>query len=115
MRANLGRKAPRLSPGVMLTRCQPLQAPPRVLSWGVVLSLIASAGFFWIWYERYARVPFNELGRYYDAQTQTVYTDSGFVWCLPAGAFLLLALVQLVFRLRRRRAVIAARRITSRL
>ena len=55
-----------------------------------------SALFFWLFYERYLRLDFNELGRYYDAEAQTVYTDSGFVWSLPAAAFLLLGATALV-------------------
>ena len=30
----------------------------------------------------------NELGRYYDPVDQVVYTDAGFVWIVPALAFL---------------------------
>lgn len=80
----------------------------RVLSLGVVLSLAASAMFFWIWYERYLAIDFNELGRYYDAEAQIVYTDAAFVWCLPAFGFLLLATVKIAYRLWRRRGVNSA-------
>lgn len=79
------------------------QTPPRVLSAGVVLALALSALFFWIWYERYLSIDFNELGRHYDAETQTVYTDSAIVWCLPAFGLLSFAIVKIVYRLWRRR------------
>jgi hypothetical protein len=68
------------------------------------LFLAASAFFFWVWYERYLRRDFNELGRHYDADNQIVYTDAGFVWVLPACVFLLLALVTGTRGLRRWRA-----------
>lgn len=51
---------------------------------GAGVSLALSAFFFWLWYEQYLRWDFNELGRYYDAVDGVVYTDSGFVWVLPA-------------------------------
>jgi hypothetical protein len=70
----------------------------------LILSLCASAFCFWAWYERYLRWDFNDLGRYYDDVTQTVYTDAGFVWVLPACGFLLVALVLAVRVIRRRRA-----------
>ncbi|WP_295637659.1 hypothetical protein [uncultured Methylibium sp.] len=78
--------------------------PTRVFSTGVVLSLAASAFFFWLWVDLYLRVDFNELGRHYDAEAQVVVTDSAFVWGLPAIGFLLLAAAQIAVRLRRRRA-----------
>ena len=53
--------------------------PQRIITIGFVLSLAASAFFFWVWYERYLRWDFNELGRYYDDENQIVYTDAGFV------------------------------------
>ncbi|MDM0008231.1 hypothetical protein QTI51_25895 [Variovorax sp. J22G73] len=68
-----------------------------------IASLAASAFFFWAWYERYLRWDFNELGRYYDADTQTVYTTSGFAWALPAFGCLLLAVALLARAWRRRR------------
>ena len=69
--------------------------PVRIVTIGFVLSLAASAFFFWVWYERYLRLDFNELGRYYDVEAQIVYTDAGFVWALPAFGFLFLALLRL--------------------
>lgn len=69
--------------------------PVRIVTIGFVLSLAASAFFFWVWYERYLSLDFNELGRYYDAEAQIVYTDAGFVWALPAFGFLFLALLRL--------------------
>jgi hypothetical protein len=75
-----------------------------VVSAGVIVLLALSAFFFWLWYERYLRLEFNELGRYYDATNQIVYTDAGFVWCLPAFGFLLWALATVAARLWRRRA-----------
>ena len=68
-----------------------------LLPWGSALF------FFWVFYERYARFEFNELGRHYDPQTQTVYTDAGFVWIIPALFFLLLAVCGLRRRLKSRR------------
>lgn len=70
----------------------------------LALCLAASAFFFWVWYERYLRWDFNELGRHYDEQNQVVYTDAGFVWVLPACGFLLVALVIAVRSFMRRRA-----------
>ncbi len=58
----------------------------------VVVCLAFSGFFFWTFYERYLKWDFNEQGRYYDAQTQVVYTSSGFVWILPAVAWLIAAL-----------------------
>lgn len=55
-----------------------------------------AALLFWLWHERYVAIDFNELGRHYDAATQTVHTDAAFVWCLPALGFLLIAVVNLV-------------------
>lgn len=66
-------------------------------------ALASSAFFFWAWYERYLRWDFNELGRHYDADTQTVYTTSGFAWALPAFGCLLLAVALLARAWRRRR------------
>lgn len=74
----------------------------RIPSPGVVLPLVASLSFFWLWYSRYIRIDFNELGRHYDAATQTVHTDAAFVWCLPALGCLSIALVNLVRTARRR-------------
>ncbi len=73
----------------------------RILSPGVVLPLAASLPFFWLWYAGYVAIDFNELGRHYDAATQTVQTDAAFVWCLPALGCLLIALVNLVRTARR--------------
>jgi len=82
----------------------PIPEPPArtLFSWGVVLCLLASAFFFWVWYERYLSIDFNEIGRYYDAESQVVYTDAAMAWCLPALAFLLLAVGKLAVRLWRR-------------
>ncbi len=63
-----------------------------------LLFFTVSAFFFWVFYERFYRFDFNELGRYYDAETDTVYTSSGFVWILPAVFFLLPGLFLLLFR-----------------
>lgn len=75
----------------------------RVISLGVAVCLAASAFFFWVWYFRYLRLEFNELGRYFDAENEIVYTDPGFVWCLPAFALLFLAAAKIAYRVRRRR------------
>ena len=53
-----------------------------------VICLTLSAVCFYAWYARALRWEFNELGRYYDPIEQVVYTDSGFVWVLPAGVLL---------------------------
>jgi hypothetical protein len=52
---------------------------------GAVVSLSCAAFFGWLWYQQYLKWDFNELGRYYDPVDQAVYTDSGFVWILPAA------------------------------
>ncbi len=62
----------------------------------MVVALAASAFFFWLWYERYWSIEFNELGRYYDAQHQVVYTDAAMVWGLPAFGFLLIAVAMML-------------------
>jgi hypothetical protein len=64
----------------------------------VVLSLVLSGYFFWLWYALYLSIEFNELGRYYDAESQIVYTDSAFVWCIPAFGFLFIAIGIIAFR-----------------
>lgn len=51
---------------------------------GALVSLSCAAFFGWLWYQQYLKWDFNELGRYYDPVDQVVYTDSGFVWVLPA-------------------------------
>ena len=61
-----------------------------------------SVFFFVTWYERYLRWDFNELGRYYDSATETVYTESGFIWAIPAFLFLILSLSDLIRALRKR-------------
>jgi hypothetical protein len=53
------------------------------------IRLSFSGFFFYAWYERYLRWDFNELGRYYDPRTDTVYTTSGFVWVIFAVVLLL--------------------------
>ena len=58
-----------------------------------LLFFCLSMFFFWVWYERYLRWDFNELGRYYDAESQTVYTESGFIWSIPTFIFLLMSLI----------------------
>jgi len=72
--------------------------PVQVFTRGVVVLLILSALFFWIWYKRYLSIQFNELGRYHDAASPIVYTDAAFVWGLPAFGFLLLATIVVVYR-----------------
>ena len=58
-----------------------------------VACLAASAFFFYAWYAQYLKWDFNELGRYYDPVDGVVYTDSGFVWVLPAGMLLIAGLL----------------------
>lgn len=66
----------------------------RWLARGAALACLALSGFFfYAWYAQYLRWDFNELGRYYDPVDQVVYTDSGFVWVLPAGALLVAGLL----------------------
>ena len=63
--------------------------------------LLLSAFCFWLWYDLYLIRDFNELGRDYDPVDQVVYTDSGFVWIVPA-LLLLAAGAWLAWRARRR-------------
>lgn len=82
------------------------EAPPRPARWFLILDgllLAAGAGFFWLWYERYFSIDFNEAGRYYDPVRQIVYTDSAFVWCLPGLVCLIWGLTRVVRRARRGR------------
>ena len=65
-----------------------------------LISLCLSVFFFWTWYEHYLRWDFNELGRYYDAESQIVYTDSAFIWVIPAVLFLLVSVWGIVRRSR---------------
>ena len=67
------------------------------------MAFCASAFFFWAWYERFLRWDFNELGRFYDPETDDVYTEAGFIWIFPALFFLLTGLSLLLSRVRRRR------------
>ncbi len=61
----------------------------RVLARAAALVCLAlSALFFYAWYAQYLRWDFNELGRYYDPVDGVVYTDSGFVWVVPASVLL---------------------------
>lgn len=75
-----------------------------IVSASVIILVAASSFFFWIWYERYLRFEFNELGRYYDAENQIVYTDAGFFWCLPGFGLLFAAVILVVVRIRQRMA-----------
>jgi len=77
---------------------------------GRIVCLVSAAGLFGFavlfaltFHERYWRWRdcFNELGRCYDPQTQSVMTDAGFVWGLMAAASFGLAII--VFLLRGRR------------
>ncbi|MDR2187977.1 MAG: hypothetical protein LBE62_07995 [Azonexus sp.] len=67
-----------------------------VLTLGVIVSLLLSAWFFRVCYERY--LEFADFGHYYNAASQIVYADAGtafmrvYIWCLPALGFLLLAI-----------------------
>lgn len=63
-----------------------------------LLFFTASGFFFWVYYERFYRHEFNELGRCYDPVNGIVYTTSGFIWILPAVFFLLIGLRQFIFR-----------------
>jgi hypothetical protein len=81
-----------------------------------LVSLAASAFFFWVWYGRYLSRDFNELGRFYDAECQCVYTTAGMVWVMPAVGFLLMGIVLLALGVRRARArkALAAQACSSR-
>lgn len=79
------------------------QLTQHIFSAGVICLLIASAFFFLIWYTQYLRFEFNALGRYYDVENQIVYTDAGFVWCLPAFGLLFTAIGLVTVRYRRHR------------
>ena len=68
---------------------------------GAGACLLLSAFCFWLWYDLYLIRDFNELGRDYDPVDQVVYTDSGFVWIVPA-LLLLAAGAWLAWRARRR-------------
>lgn len=56
-----------------------------------IFSLAASLFFFWLWYEFYLRIDFNEMGRYFDPENSVVYTDDASVLGIPAFGFLILA------------------------
>lgn len=77
----------------------------RGLTWVIALLMIAATLCLWLWYDRYLRIDFNELGRYHDPETQVVYTDAAFVWGLLAFGLLLGAAVLWVIRHRRLRSV----------
>jgi len=66
------------------------------ISFKSFFALIFSALFFYAYYERFAKWDFNELGRYYDSETQSVYTTGGIVWIFPAVIFLIIGLLNLV-------------------
>ena len=87
---------------------------PPILSLGLALLLAASAFFSWVWYERYLSLDFNRLGRYYDATTGVVYTDSGFAWVIPALVFFALAAIRLAVAIRLRTRAGKARNATGR-
>ena len=72
-----------------------------VAATGAGVCLLLSAFCFWLWYDLYLRRDFNELGRDYDPVDQVVYTDSAFVWIVPA-LLLLAAGAWLAWRARRR-------------
>lgn len=57
------------------------------ISISVVIFASLAIFFSFIWYERFLRWDFNELGRYYDPESETVYTESGFIWGIPAVFF----------------------------
>lgn len=77
---------------------------PRLHGAGPALCFLVSSLFFWVWYERYVKIEFNELGRYYDETNQVVYTDSAFVWIVPATLFLIAGLFGLLRACQRGRA-----------
>jgi cell division protein FtsX len=60
-----------------------------------------SALFFSAYYHWYFKWEFNELGRYYDEETMSVYTTAGAIWIVPAIIFLIPALMLIVVTLKR--------------
>ncbi len=62
----------------------------RLWVWSGGLSLGVSALCFWLWYDGYLRIDFNDQGRFHDVATGMVHTDSAFAWAIPAFALLLL-------------------------
>ncbi len=58
---------------------------------------------FWAFYKRYLKWDFNELGRYYDAESQLVYTDSAFIWGILAVPFLFVGIVLLIRSIKRKK------------
>jgi hypothetical protein len=71
----------------------------RIFTPGVLVLLALSMLFFWLWHGHYGGVDFNESGRHFDAEAGVVYTDSAWVWGIPAFGFLLLTVVNVIYRL----------------
>jgi uncharacterized membrane protein YhaH (DUF805 family) len=79
----------------------------KTLSWLIgissILSFLDSLLCFWFYYEMYLKWEFNELGRYFDEANSVVYTENGSFGLIPAGGFLLVALIGFWIVLRRRK------------
>lgn len=77
----------------------------RIVSWAITgvyfgLAALFAFGFydrFWRW-----RHEFNELGRYYDAETQQVFHDNSFVLIIPAASFFVAGAFRAIIRLLRK-------------
>jgi hypothetical protein len=94
--------------------CFGRKRPQTVIVSGVavrrIVCLLSAAGLFGLvvlfalaFHERYWRWRdcFNELGRCYDPETQSVMTDAGFVWGLMAAASFGLSVMAFLLRGRR--------------
>lgn len=58
-----------------------------------LIASITSAVSFWLFYAMYLKWDFSESGQYFDPETQTVYSEAGFVWLITAAISLLIALL----------------------
>ena len=70
----------------------------------LLISSLLSAIFLWIWYTQYYQWIdcFNEFGRCFNPNDSVVYTDSSFVWVIPAAIFLGLSIITLFNLLNKR-------------
>jgi len=89
-------------PEIVLLRSRPASwRRPLVL--GVVLGLLA-LGAAYLFYERYYRWTFNELGNAYDPETHMVYTEqAGCIWGGCFAVLLIPAVACVALAIRRRR------------
>ncbi|MEW6732277.1 MAG: hypothetical protein AB1489_13190 [Acidobacteriota bacterium] len=61
-----------------------------------IISFLAVLFFTYVFYTRYYKWEFNENGRYYDPETEMVYTRGGIIWSLPMVVFLFSGILFLV-------------------